>query len=76
MITVHFCEDPRQVSKPQDLVYRGTDERAARRAAAKALGCATLRGLAQCPSQEGVCYSAPGRAGDRDGAPFAEIAWT
>jgi hypothetical protein len=76
MITVKFCEDPRRVTEPVEIVYRGTSERDARRAAANALGCATLRGLAQCPSQEGVCYAAPGHAGDEDGAPFAEIAWT
>jgi len=46
-------------------IYSGP-ERAARRAAAAALGCDSLRGLAQAPTERGVLYYAPA-ADDDDG---------
>lgn len=64
---VLYTADPSQVTDSPELVATTHNERDARRAAAKALGCDSLRGLAQTPTEQGVSYYAPG-ADDYDGA--------
>jgi hypothetical protein len=62
-----YLTDPAsRVTESPRLVAEGT-EREVRRAAAKALGVDTLRGLAQAPTDRGVRYYAPG-ADDHGGA--------
>ena len=51
-----YTEDPSRVTEAPEIVYIGGSEREARRAAARALGRATLRGLRQGPGRHGVIY--------------------
>jgi hypothetical protein len=63
---VWYLETPNRLVRPE-LVYDGTCERDARRAAARALGSKNLRGLAQSLTEDGIIYYAPG-ADDYNGS--------
>lgn len=66
-VAVLYRDDPRRVTDAAEVVYRGSDLREARRAAAAALGQRTLRGLSQAPTERGTVYYAPG-ANDNEGS--------
>lgn len=69
--SVWLTEEPSRVTDRPQLIGRYQGERAARRAAAGALGVRTLRGLTQAPTDEGTRYYGPG-ADDYQG-PSAEV---
>jgi len=63
MAHAYLTNDPQRVTDAPTLIAVG-DDRTCRHAAARALGQATLRGLAQAPTDAGTRYYAPGADDD------------
>ncbi len=70
MAKCYYTEDPQRVTEQPTLIASGS-ETDCRKAAAKALGRRSLRGLVQAPSARGVYYY---ESASEDAA-YAEIVW-